>query len=376
MVKAAYYVDSHGYGHATRSMALAEALPSSWEVVFRTNAPGWLFEKELPRPYTRVSSPLDLHPVHTTSYRIDPEGTLRHALARLKESESLLRHEVTWLRESGVDVVISDISPLAIQAARLAGIPGFGVSNFTWDWIFEPLFDGKAGRQVTSALREMMANATVNFRLPFSAPETFPSGSVESPLLVRTPRLSREEARQHFGFKEGVTYVLITFGGIDGPVKSLVRLKEFEPFQFVCTAKSPECDPPHAPGLFPHPEINNLWSLRRGDLYHPDLVNAVDAVVSKPGYGILSECMATTTPLILDARDDFREFTAVRATVASYPQIAIVDNHQMEQLDLGGPLSQVLSTCSKAWEGSLDGASFITEMISRHYMQGKETQEG
>ncbi len=367
MVRAAFYVDSHGFGHATRSMALAEALPPSWEVVFKTNAPEWLFRKELPRSYSRVSSSLDIHPVHSTSYRIDSQGSLRKAFGRIQDLDSIVRGEVIWLREAMVDVVISDISPVAVHAAKAAGIPGFGVSNFTWDWIFEPLFDGKDGQRVVKSLREMMAMATTNFRLPFSSPETFPYGSIEAPLLVRPTRKSREEARKHYGFADGTTFVLITFGGIEGPVKNMTRLLDFQPLQFVSVIKGAESTPRQEQGLFPHPEVSNLWLLRRDDLYHPDLVNAADAVVTKPGYGILSECMATTTPILLDARDDFREFEAVRATARKYPQMAIVDNIQMEHLDIGEPLSAILSVHSKPWEGNLNGAEFIAGSIAEHF---------
>jgi len=367
VVRAAFYVDSHGFGHATRSMALAEALPASWEVVFKTNASEWLFRKELPRSYTRVPSPLDIHPVHSTSYRIDSEGTLLKALEKIRNLDLLVQNEVTWLKESHIDLVISDISPIAIQSAREAGIPGFGVSNFTWDWIFEPLFDGMEDQGVVKTLREMMAVATTNFRLPFSSPDTFPYGSLDAPLLVRPTRKTRDEARRHYGFAEGTTFVLITFGGIEGPVKDMRRLMDFQPLQFVCSAKGPECAPPNRQGLIRHPEITNLWILRRDDLYHPDLVNAVDCVVTKPGYGILSECMATATPILLDARDDFREFEAVRTTAKNYPQMAILDNTQMEQLDIAGPLSRVLEVKPIPWEGGIDGASFIADTISKQF---------
>ena len=366
-MRAAFYVDSHGFGHATRSMALAEALPATWEIVFKTNAPEWLFQKELPRSYTRVPSSLDIHPVHSTSYRIDPERTLRKALEKIQNIDFLVRNEVTWLKEARIDLVISDITPVAIQTARAAGIPGFGVSNFTWDWIFEPLFDGVDDQGVVKTLRQMMAMATTNFRLPFSSPDTFPYGSLDSPLLVRSTRKTRDEARRHYGFAEKIPYVLITFGGIEGPVKDMSRLRDFQPLHFLYSAKGPECAPPNRQGLFRHPEITNLWILRRDDLYHPDLVNAVDCVVTKPGYGILSECMATATPILLDTRDDFREFEAVRATAARYPQMAILDNTQMEHLEISGPLSRVLEAQPKSWEGGIDGASYIAETIAEHF---------
>ena len=45
----------------------------------------------------------------------------------------------------------------------------------------------------------------------------------------------------------------------------------------------------------------------RGYRYE-DLVRAVDVVVTKPGYGIISECIANDTALLYTSRGDFREY--------------------------------------------------------------------
>ena len=39
----------------------------------------------------------------------------------------------------------------------------------------------------------------------------------------------------------------------------------------------------------------------------PKLVRGSDAVLSKPGYGIVAECYANRTPMLYVPRDDFRE---------------------------------------------------------------------
>jgi len=39
-----------------------------------------------------------------------------------------------------------------------------------------------------------------------------------------------------------------------------------------------------------------------------ELVNACDMVISKPGYGIVSEIIANQTPLLYTAREDFAEY--------------------------------------------------------------------
>lgn len=364
MAVIAFYIDSHGFGHATRSMALIDALPESWRILIRSNAPSWLFRKDLKHRYDLSPSSLDLHPQHVSSYRVDSGKTLAVALEKLSNSSRLLESEVDWLRKNQVNLVLSDISPFPIQAAADAGIPSCAISNFTWDWIYEPLFNGDpAGSSLVRKLRDMIGQSTQNYRLPFSSPETFPGGSIDTPLLVRPVRMNRDEARWHYGLKEGVTWFLLTFGGIEGPIENLRRLHEFSPVQFVQVSRDAEKTPTTERTLVRHPDIENLWILTCSDLHHPDLVLAVDGVVTKPGYGILSECMATATPLIHDSREDFREFSVVRETVSRYPQCAIISNSEMENLDLGAALEKVLAHQPLPWQGDQHGDLWIAERL-------------
>lgn len=365
MPRIAYYVDSHGFGHSTRSMALVESFPPDWEVVFRTNAPEWLFRAELDRPFDFLPSPLDIHPRHSTGYRIDPAATYESARRKMDRSDELIREEADWIRRSEIHLVLSDISPLAIAAGDLAGVPSCGISNFTWDWIFEPFLRDLDSEGMIDRMREMIGRATMNFRLPFSSPDTFPGGSIECPLLVRPTRMGREQARAWFGFESDIQYVLLTFGGIEGNVDSIRSLERYAPVQFVKVVSNGADRPaePIAPRLDRLPHCPNLWGLDAPGLYHPDLVSGVDGVLTKPGYGILSECVSTAKPMMLDARPDFREYEVVRRTLDSFPQVRFLPPGTMDQFDLGSSISDWLSAPPKLWPDSMDGADHITATL-------------
>ena len=53
-------------------------------------------------------------------------------------------------------------------------------------------------------------------------------------------------------------------------------------------------------------------------LTYPDLVAAADVVVTKPGYGIVSECVANGTPLLYTSRGRFVEYDVF---VAEMPRV-------------------------------------------------------
>ena len=49
-------------------------------------------------------------------------------------------------------------------------------------------------------------------------------------------------------------------------------------------------------------------SVSHGSFRYEDLVAAADVVVTKPGFGIIAECIAARTPMLYTSRGDFREY--------------------------------------------------------------------
>jgi L-arabinokinase len=359
-MKIVFYIDSHGFGHATRSLALAAAFPEGTEFLFKTNCPDWLLAEAGFSPAARTPSDLDIHPVHSSGYTVDVPATLAHVRTQVRESPELVDRETQWLLELSPDAVISDVSPLAVAAASQARISSFAVSNFTWAWIFEPYFATKGDLEPIEILRDYQASATLSFRLPFSAPEVFPGKAPETPLLARKVRMAREEARNCFGLYPDLRYHLLTFGGSGHGGREWGMLRDLAPHQFIHVERG------HRPAAVPirrDEAIENLWWVSSENLYHPDLVNAVDGLVTKPGYGILSEAMSTATPMLLAPRRDFREFGPVVQTLEPYPQTRVLDETEFERFDIRESLDSILSVPPQPWQGGLDGAEFIVNRV-------------
>ena len=51
--------------------------------------------------------------------------------------------------------------------------------------------------------------------------------------------------------------------------------------------------------------------MAESDFSYVDAVAAADAVITKPGYGIVSDCLANGTPMIYTERGQFREYPAL-----------------------------------------------------------------
>jgi hypothetical protein len=170
-------------------------------------------------------------------------------------------------------------------AARVSGIPSVLVANFTWDWIYAyyPEFAVLAPGVVEASARAYSSSAKA-LKLPISGGfDSVAAVTEDVPFIARRSTRDPDDTRDTLGVGRGQRLVLASFAGY-GLALPYDRLEQSGLFVI-----SPEQQPP--PGL-----------------NYEDLVAAADVVVSKPGYGIVSECVANNTPLLFTSRGRFAEY--------------------------------------------------------------------
>jgi hypothetical protein len=137
---AAYFISPHGFGHAARATAvmaeIQRVLPSVHFEVY-TKVPRWFFEQSLTSYFDYHSLLTDIGLIRKTSLHEDINKTLESLDKFYPIESSFVTTLAGELRELKCRLVISDISPMGIIAAKGAGIPSILVENFTWDWIYE-----------------------------------------------------------------------------------------------------------------------------------------------------------------------------------------------------------------------------------------------
>ena len=62
---------------------------------------------------------------------------------------------------------------------------------------------------------------------------------------------------------------------------------------------------------------------------YEDLVGACDAVMTKPGYGIVAECIANGTPMVYTARGRFAEYACLVAGIEAHLPNAFISNEDL-----------------------------------------------
>lgn len=293
------YVTGHGFGHATRMAAVLAAVAGrvpGLRLSIVSTAPEWLFRLNLPMPFTYRARALDAGVIQVDSIRLDLHRTLAAATRLLAEQAQAVADESAYLSREGADLVVADIPPAAFLAAEQAGVESVGISNFTWDWIYAdyartlPEF----GR-VAASLRAAYARASLFLRLPFHGPCDAFRRRLDIPLVARTARAEREAVRARLGIPDGQSLVLLSFGGFDLQGLDFERVEAMTDWVFLTTHPLPR-------------PLRNVRSVTLDGLRYEDYVAASDAVITKPGYGIVSDCLANRTPVLYTDRGRFAEY--------------------------------------------------------------------
>jgi len=301
-----FYVTGHGYGHATRMRALAAALRARLDgrlsLEVRTQAPFWFFADGHAAVHC-TQERIDVGILQPDCFDLDLPATLAAHEDFLAGWDAAVEREAAHIREGGFELVVGDVPALAFAAAARAGIRSAAVANFGWDWILRRYAprDARWGR-VADRYAAAYAEAGTAYRLPLSGPlGAFPS-VVETPLLVGRSRLCRSDAKGRLGLSpyDPRPVVLLSFGGMGSGPLDLSEGADLSGFRFVGFGKRPR-------GLRAH--WTGVMTRRPGA--HLDLVAACDGAIGKPGYGMISECIAHRTRLSWLPREDFEETPAL-----------------------------------------------------------------
>jgi UDP-N-acetylglucosamine:LPS N-acetylglucosamine transferase len=72
--------------------------------------------------------------------------------------------------------------------------------------------------------------------------------------------------------------------------------------------------------------IRNVRVVTPGALKYEDLVAQADAVITKPGYGIVSDCLANRTPVLYTSRGEFAEYPRLVEGLERFGIAAFIEN--------------------------------------------------
>ncbi|MDD2235685.1 MAG: hypothetical protein PHG65_00585 [Kiritimatiellae bacterium] len=307
MKKVAYYVSAHGYGHGVRTCDILPELVArrpDVQMVLTTGLSVSFLEPRLKGlPVSFRAGSFDVGMIQIDSVAVDVPATFRTVEGLFAQRTALVDQEVCFLSEAKADLVVADIPSIPMEAAAKAGIPCVAVGNFGWNWIYSP-FAEKDPRwwPLIEKIEEGYRKADLLLRLPFSEPMTVFERQVNIPLLAQPGVSRRAELAEATGADPDKTWVLLSFAALNW-TDEVVRRVAGEPGYEFFTVQ---------PLAW---EGSGIHSVSREAFSFSDVLASSDAVISKPGYGLLSECIANDKPLVYVDRQDFIEYPILEEAI-------------------------------------------------------------
>ena len=300
----ACFVSSHGFGHATRIAAILgsiykkQPLANFW---IYGHIPFWFWQQNLHcrTKFKLIRAETDIGLVQDGPFNQNLEETCVKLNTFLDFTKSSFRSIRDSIKENRIDLILSDISPVGIEAGNQLCIPTALIENFTWDWIYEEHIDSLPVFKVHSLkLKEVYEKVDLRVQCtPFCEPH---SSAVCVNPVYRIGQQSTSYTKSLLGLEENEDFHLITTGGIpltEGFIEDIVSTVPivFSTNQSTISRNN-----------------NTITVPMHSGIHFPDLVRASSCVIGKAGYGTICECWGTNTPLLAVYRENFRESEVLR----------------------------------------------------------------
>ena len=350
-----YYITPHGYGHAVRSLEvirrMLEIMPDL-KVSIVSDLPEALIAQCVGGPLPQRRRRIDIGLVQRDSLHFDLPGTLA-ALRELRaRGEESIEEEIRFLKAERANGIVSDISFLPFHASYRCGIPSIGLSNFAWNWIYESYADSDKGwREVIEWIREGYRRCDLFLRLPMHGDCSVFPAICDVPLIARKSERSREELRGILTGGSDRGACLVSFAELEMDREAQKRLESMRDRVF----------------FYKHPlEFHyaaNAVSLDNIPITYNEAVAAVDVVITKPGYGIVSDCLAYGTPMLYTDRGLFPEYEILVEEMQRRLTAVYIPSPHLRSGDWEQALKQLEDAPRRFSPVRIDGGSVCAQSI-------------
>jgi len=299
-----------------------------------------------------------------------------------------LAAEVEFLRREGVTCVACDIPSFPLRAAAEAGIPGVAISNFTWHDIYSEYVETDDDRALLDEMAAEYRCATEALIPPMSVStiEGLFGKSRSIPMICRrgkNVRTGLEDYLENYAVAHSLgsgplrpqswgnqTNLDIAGSGVAGSKRLALmyiglwgldidwnRIEALSDWTFITFEDLPT-------------RASNVVTLARDDWSFADVAASVDVVVSKPGYGTISECVANGVPFVYIPRKDFAEYSALHAGLNRWGGGVVISAEDFAMGNWGPSLTQAVASTPDQGVYAVDGAGVAAGILTEYARQG------
>lgn len=349
-------ISSHGLGHLAQTAPVLEALSArlpGLRLTIRSGLSEAQLRLRIAHPFEHLHASSEVSFLMHDAVRVDRAASARAYGDFHADWPARIEAEAGLLSDLAPDLVLANVSALPLAGARRAGIPSLAMCSLNWADQFAHLFaDESWATPIHAQLQDAYAGADAFLRcIPAPAMPTL-ENVIDVPPIARVGRGDRAALAARLGLQDE-RIVLVGMGGI----AYQLPLADWPRHEGTCWLV-------REPLAVGRPDV---VCYRELGWHFSDLLASVDAVVTKPGYGMFVESAAAGVPLLYLRRDDWPEQEALIDWLQATALCAEISPAQFA----AGALMQALRAL---WEKprisvAADGAAAVAEALAARLLR-------
>jgi hypothetical protein len=292
-------ISGHGFGHAAQAVPVLNELGRlipGLTAHLRTTVPPHFFDGRLEIPWELSQVQQDIGCIQQGPLHIDIPATWVAHERFHRNWSARVEEEARAIRAKKPDLLLSDISYLAVEAGSRAGIPTVGLCNLSWDLVLEPFMDHRSQGQaaILQLIRQAYLKAELMVRLSPGLPMNCFRKVLEVSPVARPLPANFQQVKDLLGAKREEMIALVGFGGVPMEELPFASLECMTGYRFIFSGPVP-------------PGLKRVHPLSRFPLPFGSLVASTDLLVTKPGYSTIVEAVDHQKPVVYVRRHNFAD---------------------------------------------------------------------
>lgn len=290
-----FYISNHGFGHASRNIPIIRYIleaNKNIKVIIKTGKAQGSFIKYLIGNFngrvTYFFEDIDIGLIlKENSLDIDKEKLTDEVLQYLNSFDERIYKEIEFLHYNNVSLIISDIVPWVFKCSKKLNIPSILISNFTWVEIYKEHLSKEICNEYIECYK--LADKALFYELYMDEMKEYIKEYEEVSLCSRDFELVKVDKIKN-RFKRSIVYLSV---GRSVDLQKEINVSNLE-YDFIVT------DGISLKG-------DNVYYLPKEIANTQDYLMASDFVITKAGWGTVSEALLAKKKIALLSRDNVAE---------------------------------------------------------------------
>lgn len=351
-------ISSHGFGHLAQTAPVLNALRTrlpNLTLTIRCGLPRERFAQRILGAFEHIPSASDFGLVMKSAVDVDVAASLVRYRAFHANWNQCVDEYAQQLTHIKPDLVLANISYLALAAAQQTRIPALALCSLNWAEIFYPYCsDAPEAKTIRAQMNAAYNSAEAFLRITpgMAMPEI--ARLLDIGPIARRGESDRPLLHTVLGLAPEERLVLVAMGGI--PMRlSPLTWPLLPGFKWIA---------PKDTGL----QRADVIPLESVALDFSQVMAACDCIVTKSGYGTFVEAAACGTPVLYVERPDWPEEPCLVAWLRQHNVAMGISHRQLEQGDFANAV-RTLTAQTRATPivptGIEDAANYLLERLGK-----------